>query len=543
MRAVLACTLAFTVLAAGAAAQQLQPLGAGPAWRRVRPAGSNEVFATADGCALCHSSHPRSMAMTGPTGTDVSPHALWQATAMANSARDPFWRAQVAAEVAADRDRGDEVQALCLRCHAPMHAHTRRLGGEAPVGVAEALRDPLAQDGVSCSMCHQIQAAGLGEEATFGGKGRVERGRKVFGPFEQPLAQPMRDFAGYEVTHGAHVQRAGLCATCHTNVTRHGAEPFPEQTPYFEWQNSEFSDENGRTAASRTCQECHMPDLGASRIARDPAGADFLSVVRSPYRSHAFVGGNASLLDLLADHGDALGVTAPVAALRATARATRRQLGEATGSVAIGDLVRADGELRFDVRVGNLAGHKFPTGFPSRRAWLHVQVRSGNDVAFDGGGWDRAGRILGIDDALAHPHATRVTSQEQVVVYELVAADAAGAPTTRLTRMVRRTKDTRLLPKGWRRDGPRAEATAPVGIGNDLDFTAGGDTVSYAIPYAAAAPGARVVAWLRYQAIAPHWVDALRDVDDDACRTFVAMYDAADKTPEVVAVAVREESR
>lgn len=535
--------LAFAVLAGLLTGQELQPLGKGPVWRVGTPKGRNEVFATADGCAACHSAGARSLAMLSPTGHDISPHGLWQSTVMANSARDPFWRAQVAAEVAADPGRAEEVQALCLRCHTPMHSHTRRLGGEAPLPVADALRDPLAQDGVSCAVCHQIQAEGLGSEATFGGKGRIERGRRIFGPYPDPVADAMRAAAALEVVHGPHVQKSALCATCHTLVTAHADERFPEQTPYFEWQNSEFNDEAGRTATSRTCQECHMADLGATRIARDPNGGDFLVPVRAPYRSHGFVGGNAFLLDLLGGHREALGVTAPAEGLRLAARASRRLLAEATARLTVGALTRAEGELRFDVRIENLTGHKFPTGFPSRRAWLHVQVRSGNRVVFDSGGYDRQGRILGVDDPLAHPHVTHVTDPGQVVVYELVAADSDDEPTTQLTRMAKRGKDTRLLPRGWRRDGPRATDTAPVGIGNDFDFTAGGDTVSFAIPYGVFAPDATVIAWLRYQTIPPHWVDPLRAIDDDACRAFVAMYDAADKTPELAGVVVREEAR
>jgi hypothetical protein len=52
-----------------------------------------------------------------------------------------------------------------------------------------------------------------------------------------------------------------------------------------------------------------------------------------------------------------------------------------------------------------------------------------------------------------------------------------------------------------------------------------------------------VVAWVRYQAIPPHWVAALRAVDAPECRQFVTMYDAADKTPETVAVTQRLETR
>ena len=30
--------------------------------------------------------------------------------------------------------------------------------------------------------------------------------------------------------------------------------------------------------------------------------------------------------------------------------------------------------FRAEILIENLAGHKFPAGFPSRRAWLHVRV-------------------------------------------------------------------------------------------------------------------------------------------------------------------------
>jgi len=520
------------------------PLGRGPQWRGpVRPTAQNEVFATGDGCAMCHSASARSTAMRSPTGEDISPHALWQASVMANSFRDPYWRAQVAKEVAAEPDRGEEVQALCLRCHAPMLHHSRRLAGQGPVPVATAAADALAQDGVSCTVCHQIQAEGLGGEATFAGKPKIQKGRRIFGPFPDPAAGPMRMLAGYEVVHGAHVRSSALCGSCHTLHTGHTGEQFPEQTPYLEWRNSEFDDEQGVTATSRTCQQCHMADLGKTRIARNPGGRDFLIPVREGYRSHSFVGGNAFLLELLAANRDALGVTASSAALRQNAIASRRLLAEETVAITIGEPRRQHGALRFSVRVDNQTGHKFPTGYPSRRAWLHVQVRAGREVVFDSGGWTKDGRLASVPDELRQPHHTLVTTPEQVVVWELIAADANGEPTTHLTRMQRRHKDTRLLPRGWRPDGPHAHDTAPVGVGADVDFTAGGDGVDFVVPLAADAPTASVVAWVRYQTIPPHWVDALRDVDADECRTFVQMYDAADKTPETAGVATRAEQR
>jgi hypothetical protein len=286
-----------------------------------------------------------------------------------------------------------------------------------------------------------------------------------------------------------------------------------------------------------------MAELAPTRIARNPGGRDFLIPVREDYRGHTFVGGNAFLLDLLQKNRDALGVTASAQALARTAFASRKLLAEQTVAVSIGELQRKDASLHFSVRIDNLTGHKFPTGYPARRAWLHVQVRGGNQVVFDSGGWQQDGRLVDVADPMRQPHHDVVTSKDQVVVYELVADDADGAPTTHLTRMQQRGKDTRLLPKGWRRSGPHAEETAPVGIGNDLDFTAGGDSVHFAVPYPENGPFATVVAWVRYQSIPPHWVEPLRSVDAPECRSFVTMYDAADKTPETAGVAMRSEDR
>lgn len=516
------------------------PLGPGPGWRGPRrPTAANEVFATGDGCAMCHSAASTAMALHNATGDDVSPHGLWQSTMMANSFRDPYWRATVQKEVAA---AGVEVQALCIRCHAPMAHHTARLGGEPSPHVRDLYGDALAQDGVSCTVCHQIRPDGLGTEASFSGQPVIDKQREVFGPFADPAGQPMVMMSRYTPTGSPHVQQSKLCGSCHTLSTQHGQHAkFPEQTPYLEWRNSSFSDENGSTAESRTCQQCHMPDQGLLKIARNPMGRDFL-VPNRPFMAHLFVGGNAFMLDLFDQNRDALGVAAPSAALQRTALATRRQLATSTVQMQIGEIARKDGKLQFSVQLTNLTGHKFPTGYPSRRAWLHVQVTAGRELLFETGAFDSDGRLVGlVGGEMEQPHHALVEKPSDVVIYELVAADPDGVPTTHLTRMALRMKDTRLLPRGWRRDGPDAATTSPQGTDTDIDFVAGGDSVAFAVPVAEDAGPVRVVAWLHFQTVPPAWADALRSVDADEARAFVQMYDAAEKLPETVAVGVRVE--
>jgi hypothetical protein len=519
---------------------QLVPLGPGPQWRgSVLPAASNEVFATSEGCSMCHSPAATATAMQTATGDDASPFGLWQATMMANSFRDPYWRASMAREVAANPDAGADVEGLCIRCHAPMVHHTAHMGGTPVPRLADLVGRPFAEDGVSCTVCHKIEETGLGTEATFSGLPVIGRDRAIYGPFKDPADGPMRQHAGYEPQIGAHVRSSAMCGTCHTLTTHYApnAPGFKEQTPYLEWRNSVFTNEGGRTEHSRSCQECHMADVGEARIARNPAGRDFLIEPRE-LRAHAFVGGNAFLLDMFARHREELGAPASEEQFQRAARATRAQLSEHTAEVTVSPLRLADGHLEFDVTVKNLTGHKLPTGYPSRRMWLRVQVRAGNRLLFENGRADDAGRIPGVDDvATPVPHRDLVERPEQVVVYELVAANAAGEATTLLTEMATRLKDTRLLPRGWRADGPHADATVPVSIGDDPNFADGKDRVTYRIPMPEGVEGRlRVLAYLHYQTVPPLWVAPLRAVDHDDARRFVGYYDDADKTPETLGI-------
>jgi len=508
------------------------PWRPGPMWggRRGMPEASNMVFATADGCALCHSTSQTATAMWSPTGEDESPYGLWQASMMANAFRDPYWRAQVAKEMEGEPDRKDEIQALCLTCHAPMLHHTQRLSGAPAVPVREAAKDALAVDGVSCTACHQA-----GPESGFSGQLDIGTDRVIYGPFPNPIGRPMEMHSRFTPIQGHHMRESELCGACHTLFTKPSkdAKPFPEQAPYLEWKNSR---------QERTCQDCHMPPLRRTRIARNPAGRDFLIDPRPDPRGHIFVGGNTFMLRLLRENAEALGVTAPKDALSQMEQASRNLLGTQTAEISIGALRREGGRLHFDVAVRNLTGHKLPTGYPARRVWLSVQVRSGRDVLFQSGAFSREGRITGVADASTLPHYDVVESKEQVVVYEARAVDAEGKPTTYLSRMAGYEKDNRLLPSGWRHDGEYAEEIRPRGIGDDADFVGGWDTVHYRIRLPEDTdPGLRVVVWLLYQSVPPTWVDPLRSVDAEEARTFVRMYDKARRTPETLAVASRFE--
>lgn len=504
----------------------------------------DEHFTTSDACGVCHIAAPGATAMKTKDDEDISPYYTWQATMMANAFRDPYFRAQLQKETAS---AGEEVQELCLRCHVPMTHHEAVLNGEAPPRLAQAVEDMAADDGVSCTVCHMIADKGLGTEGTFSGRPNFNDKREIYGPYDDVEERPMRGQVNYTPMRGDHIKKAGLCATCHTLFTEHHGTPFPEQTPYLEWRNSEFNNERegADPEKTKTCQQCHMAELPKTRIARSPNGFDFRIPEREGYRSHAFIGGNAFMLDILREHRDDLYVEAEDEQLLAMAKATRTQLAEKTARMQLTEPVAKGGVLAFDVAIQNLTGHKFPTGYPARRAWLKVELLVDGEVVFASGAVNDEGRLVGIEDEQRVPHVRTIKKPTDVVIYEMIANDPDRQPTTYLTKMVDRRKDTRLLPRGFDMRGPHIKDTAPIGVEGDEDFAAGGDRVACRIELPEAVRGRwsesawEVRATLHYQSVPPVWVDALRTVEAEEAVRFVKYYDAAKKSPEVVATASR----
>ncbi len=538
IRIVVIMAVTFAIFAPQSTAQTGLPEG--PNWGRGRdPEGSNSVFATADGCAICHSASEEAIAMRSATGEDISPHNMWQTSMMANSFRDPYWRAQVSKATLAHPKKAAEIEKLCTTCHAPMTSHTARLSGFEPARLKDLVGIPLAEDGVSCTVCHQARPENLGKKESFNGRLDIKPGRDIFGPYPEPTGGPMRMFSAFTPNHGSHIQTSALCGSCHTLETHHavGAEGFQEQTPYLEWLNSDFA-KGGKT--EKSCQECHMPDFGNVRIARAPFGSDFNLPARPNYRGHSFQGGNAYMLDLLAKNREELGVKAPEDALKRAAIATRKQLADTTAKVSILNTRIEDGHLKFDVRVENKTGHKLPSGYPSRRIWLAMEIRQRRGRVFLSGSYTEDGRLEDVENPLALPHVDVVTKDNQIPVWETVVVDAAGKPTTELVAMARYKKDNRILPKGWKKDGPYGKETAPAGIGDDKDFLGGSDTVHYDLDLGKdIEDGGVMIARLFYQTIPPVWALDLQKVETKEAKLFMKLYKKSPTSTEILSMDIQ----
>ncbi len=492
---------------------------------------TSTLFSGSANCAFCHDQWGRGL--TDQQGRDVSIGGDWRATMMAHSFKDPLWRAVMEAEVEEHPKLKGFIEDKCQTCHAPMAKTQASHDGARELSLARAKTMPLAGDGVSCTVCHQIQAGNLGLASSFTGHYEIRGTREIFGPYASVFTGPMQNHVNYTPKFGAHVQDSKLCATCHTLFTPILDEEgritgqFPEQVPYLEWRNSDYA------ARGKHCQDCHMPRLDEPiKISSRPPWLE----PRQPFWRHQFVGGNAFMLTLLKNHASSLRPNAEPAQFERTIAQTRRQLEKAATVTVKGQ--REGGVLVLRVEVENLTGHKFPTGHPYRRAWLHVRVSdpSGRTL-FESGATDKEGRIRGlVGDHAAHHDV--ITQPGQVQIYEAVMGDAKDQVTRSLLRAATYLKDNRLPPHGFRAAGPDYDQVAIRGAAaQDSNFNAGGsgrDEVTYRIDPGPTA-GARVVeVELLYQSVPPESVARLLQGRGPAAKEFSALYRTADKRPEIV---------
>lgn len=506
------------------------------------PTESSSLFTGSGRCAICHVSNET--ALRDSRGVDVAPVTHWAPTMMANAARDPLWQAKVESEVAEFPALKEVIENKCTTCHMPMGRTQAVFDGATGYSLEEGNASQLAMDGVSCTVCHQIQPDNLGTDESFSGGFSIDDSRTIFGPYLETLTGPMQNTINYLPTFGAHVQGSELCATCHTLFTPfvddqgEVAGEFPEQVAYLEWQNSDHGREG------RECQDCHMPRLDEPiTITKIPPTAE----ARSPFWQHFFVGGNAFMLQILRDNGAEIGTVASPAQFDSAIVRTRQQLREQTVRMAVEAAVERD-RLVLDVEVENLAGHKFPTGIPIRRAWLHVRVTdAAGEEVFESGGYDAEGRLHHETGAM-EPHRDTVDVETQTQIYEGVMIDVNGEPTHALLRAAGFSKDNRIPPSGFVSSASRYDDMAiRGGAVDDSDFNRDGDTegtgkdrVVYRIDTEGRSGKLAVAVELLYQSVKPQFADDLFGHDTQAVSRFAGYYNSAERTPEWVQTAALE---
>jgi hypothetical protein len=569
---------------------------------------------------------------------------------MGLAGRDPVFFAQLESELELlRRDFEDDPPRLaelqrelvktCLSCHGVMGKRQHDLDhpdGHEPFSVAHVMKlsqegadrsdihwqyGSLARDGVSCTVCHQMQPRPQPAddsrpylqyylETSTTGNLHLGAANELHGPFEDKEIAPyvMEHALGYAPKHNAYIKSSQLCGTCHVVNLPIVDRPAPEggdevaliaaeqnrafkgffhhieQGTYLEWLNSEFENEfHANNPKGKTCQDCHMArdyhndetgvhlDVIKTRIAaiqdntypeaENLAERESLEVrVREKgYARHNFRGLNVFLLEMFNQFDDVLGV---------------RKYDFMTGSTddiphAMADFVRQarndvatvgvtarlhDGALEAVVDVHNHVGHRFPSGVGFRRAFLELLViekpASADEqerIVWSSGRTNELGVLVDnagaplpceffADDPTANkqafqPHHDVITSPGQVQIYETLLWGGEHRFTTSFIHGSEVVKDNRLLPRGWKAEGPdpaltgaflRATYPCPT-TRKDPRYGdgSGSDEVTYRVQLPAGVDPERlaVKATLYYQALPPYFLKSLFDTAPNGAAT------------------------
>src|SRR3982074_2897784 len=189
---------------------------------------------------------------------------------------------------------------------------------------------------------------------------------------------------------------------------------------------------------------------------------------------------------MLQDHRDDLATEALPEEMDAAMKRTAEFLKTQAAKVTITRMDPTPNGLAVEVHVENLGGHKLPTAYPSRRAWLHFTVKDGNGrVVFESGALNPDGSIIGNDndeDPLKfEPHYREITSSQEVEIYETILKDSEGKVTTGLLHAVGYLKDNRLLPHGFDKATANKDIAVTGDAANDPGFTDSGVSGGYGV--------------------------------------------------------------
>ena len=323
-------------------------------------------------------------------------------------------------------------------------------------------------------MCHQITSQKLGTPDSYTGGYVIDTqsaSRSIYGPFEIDKGRTtvMRSSSGFTQQQGQHIQQSELCATCHTLVTialgARGEEigRLPEQMPYEEWKHSDY-------AATRTCQDCHMPAVEDTPVS---------SVLGNPRRlaRHQFVGGNFFMLRMLNRYREDLAVVAPSTELDRSVNRTIAHLQREAAALSIDSVGLSGSAVPFDVTAQNLSGHKLPTGYP-----LAVPGCTSSSATVAECCSSRGRRVNGADCRQrqrsrrgAGRAALHADHQPDQADHESVMSDSTGRLTTALNGVF--PKDNRLLPRGLDKATAGQDIAVVGAAAADADFAGGRDHV------------------------------------------------------------------
>lgn len=504
----------------------------------IDPIGPGQYFTTPERCQGCHGKDSLGWANVDESGTDVNLYDRWSASMMANSAKDPLWRAKVSHEILVNPSHSAALQDKCVSCHAPIGHYNAKFHGQTHYGIADLDADSLGLSGVSCVGCHTIGTNGLG--SMFSGQIPYDTTRHIYGPFTLPMVGPMQLYEGYTPTYSAHMTESKVCSSCHSLATEtvdlngnFTGGTFIEQATYHEYKNSSYE------ANNITCQNCHMPRLADPILLAN----GYLSLSpRTPFNQHSFAGANVFMLNLIKNNKNSLGIEVEDFKFDSAIISTKLMLQQKSISMNLSIDSMANDSGYFSLKLTNKAGHKFPSGYPARRAVVQfVVLNSNNDTIFRSGIFDNQYAVQHENPSF-EPHHQIINQNTQSQIYEMVMGDVNGQFTSVLERAALLLKDNRITPAGFSTlhsayDTTKISADALA----DEDFNklngvegTGSDIVHYHIPLNGYSGSIKVFTKVYYQSVPPKWVNEMFTFNSSPIDTFRQMFNNADHTPVLV---------
>jgi len=468
-------------------------------------------------CQVCH----------GGYDVNQEPYTRWASSMMAQSTRDPVFRATFAI---ANQDSQDSGY-LCLRCHATgawLAGRSNPDGGQldnslgdydgVTCHVCHRMVDPFYEDGVSPLIDRRILA--LIDPLPFsigGGQMIIDPEDVRRGPFDLGP-----NFFLHDWLPSPFHRESLLCATCHEvsnptmsrqsdgtyalnayhtkHPTQDKLDEFPIERTYSEWSQSVYAqapiDTHGRFGGNRatvsTCQDCHMPTTTGTACQPVLGGA-----VRNDLPLHDFHGSNSWVLDAVRNlfPDSETGLSA-----QSVADAHARNASMLARSV---DLDLSTSGASLGVRLVNQTGHRLPTGYAEgRRMWVNVKfLDAGGSLIAERGAYDAV---------------TATLSTADTKVYEVrLGMDAGMAAVTGLpegesfhfTLNNKVYKDNRIPPRGF--SNPAFAAVQVIPVGATYVEQQYWDDTAYAIP----AGAARAVVNVFHQTTIREYIEFLRDTN------------------------------
>jgi len=304
------------------------------------------------------------------------------------------------------------------------------------------------REGVTCDICHKLINVRLNESTGLpfpNMPGVLSYDFLRPRPSEQIFIGPYDDVPGHSI-YSPLQNRSELCAPCHFGVFWN----VQVYNSFGEWLESPYADpQNGKT-----CQDCHMPHVGATRIAQPPARSARIAYDRDPQTifSHAMPG--ASDTNLLQN----------AVTLYATAR---RETGRVVVRVSVkndktGHHVPSDSPLRHLILLVNAADD---IGKPlslmegaTLPAWTgRGDVRKGNYAGQPGKVFAKVLEELWteVSPTAAYWNPTRILEDNRIPamgkddsVYVFTASDTGGV-NVNVSLLYRRAFKTLADQKGW----------------------------------------------------------------------------------------------